>query len=287
MKKNIIIALALLFSLSLSAAPREKEDDAWIQKCKKHKIFGISIGMTAGQVRSAFLKAPKTTLLPWSATTPYSSYFRFDMDTGFGPLSDPLGRFLDLGFAPIPTNTPKKAEVRFTYDNPYGRSYPMIENHDPGNGTEEILPFINYSAKFHDYIVYTNTIFLSKKTLKVRTRADLKVYFNANNRVVAINVHLYNMRDEDKDVALKQLNDKYSLKMELSDLDYYTYEVVPASGVLLQSHWKSNYNYKPTDKNAPPLNSRRWEADNFYYHEEEYLKALAQKKLKDPLLDLL
>lgn len=285
MKRAVIFTLVFVFAMTLLAAP--KEEEAWIQKCKKHKIFGISIGMTAGQVRSAFLKAPKTTLLPWSDTTPYNSYFRFDMDAGFGPLSDPLDRFLDIGFAPIPTNTPKKAEVRFTYDNPYSRSYPMVESHDPGNGTEEILPHINYSAKFHDYIVYTNTIFLSKKTLKVRTRADLKVYFNSNNRVVAINVHLYNMRDEDKEVAMKQLNDKYSLKMELSDLDYYTYEVVPASGVLLQSHWKSNYNYKPSDKNAPPLNSRRWEADNFYYHEEEYLKALAQKKLKDPLLDLL
>ena len=160
MKTSLFIIPLIFLSLSLSAAPRE--DDGWIQKCKKHKIFGISIGMTAGQVRSVFLKAPKTTLLPWSDTTPYSSYFRFDLDTGFGPLSNPLERFLDLGFAPIPTNATKRSEVRFTYDNPYGRSYPMIENHDPGNGTDEILPFIQYSAKFHDYIVYTNTIFLSK-----------------------------------------------------------------------------------------------------------------------------
>ena len=285
MKNGILILLAVIFALSSTAAP--KEEEAWVAKCKKQKVFGISLGMTAGQVRSVFLKAPKTTLLPWSDTTPYSSIFRFDLDNGFGPLSNPLERFLDIGFEPIPTNTPKRSEVRFTYDNPYNESYPMRENHHPGNGEEEILPYIQYSAKFHDYIVYTNTIFLSKKTLKVRTRADLRVYFNGSNRAVAMNVHFYNMRDEDKDVALKQLNEKYSVKMELSDLDYYTYDVYPASGVMLQSHWKSNYNYKPTDKNAPPLNSRRWEADNFYYQEEEYLKALAEKKLKDPLMDLL
>ncbi|MBO7543609.1 hypothetical protein J6T93_06870 [bacterium] len=285
MKRGIIFILAFVFAMTLLSAP--KEEEAWVTKCKKFKLFGVSLGMTVGQVRSVFIKAPKTTLLPWYETTPYNSYFRFDLDTGFGPLSTPLERFLDIGFAPIPTNTPKRSEVRVTYDNPYSKSYPMIENHDPGNGTDEILPYIQYSAKFHDYIVYTNTIFLSKKTLKVRTRADMKVYFNANNKAVAINVHLYNMRDEEKEIALKQLNEKYSIKMELSDLDYYTYEVVPASGVLLQSHWKSNYNYKPSDKNAPPLNSRRWEADNFYYHEAEYMKALEQKKLKDPLMDLL
>jgi len=279
------LALVALAAASLWAAP--KEDEAWIQKCKNHKIYGISIGMSVGQVRSVLLKAPKTTLLPWSATTPYSSYYRFDIGTDYGPLSNTLDRFLDIGFSPIPTNTPKRSEVRFQYDNPFGETFPMQENHHPGNGTEEILPFIKYYANFHDYIVYTNTIFLSKKTLKVRTRAEMKIYFNSKSRVVAINVHLYNMRDEDKEVALKKLNDDYSLKMELSDLDYYTYEIIPASGVLMQSHWKSNYNYKPSDKNAPPLNSRRWEADNFYYHEEEYLKALKEKKLKDPLMELL
>ena len=113
MKKNIIIALALLFSLSLSAAPREKEDDAWIQKCKKHKIFGISIGMTAGQVRSAFLKAQKTTLLPWSATTPYSSYFRFDMDTGFIPL-DASWTWASPPYQPTLPRKPKSASPTTT-----------------------------------------------------------------------------------------------------------------------------------------------------------------------------
>ena len=279
------LVLSVLAAASLWAAP--KEDEAWVAKCKNQKIFGIALGMTVGQVRSVLLKAPKTTLLPWSDTTPYSSFFRFDMDAGFGPLSTPLDRFLDIGFAPIPTNTPKRSEVRIQYDNPYGATYPLQENHTPSNGTYEILPYISYSAKFHDFIVYTNTIFQSKKTLKVRTRADLRIYFNSKNRAVAMNVHLYNMRDEDKEIAMKRLNEKYSLKMELSDLDYYTYDIYPASGVTMQSHWNSNYHYKPSDKNAPPLNSRRWDADNFYFHEEEYMKALTEKKLKDPLMDLL
>lgn len=65
MKTSLFIVSLIFLSLSLSAAPRE--DDGWIAKCKKHKIFGISIGMTAGQVRSVFLKAPKTTLLPSTA----------------------------------------------------------------------------------------------------------------------------------------------------------------------------------------------------------------------------
>ncbi|MBP5627235.1 hypothetical protein J6X96_03605 [bacterium] len=285
MKKYAVILLLIFTAFSVLAAP--KEEEAWIQKCKNLKVYGISIGMSAGQVRSILLKSPKTTLLPWSATTPYSSLFRFDLDAGFGPLSAPLNRFLDVGFAPISTNTPKRSEVRVQYDNPYWETYPMQEKHHPGNGEVEILPYISYSAKFHDFIVYTNTIYMSKQTLKVRTRAELRFYFNSKNRVVAINVHLYNMKDEDKEAALKQLSTKYSLKMEKSDNDYLTYDVYPASGVTLQSEWKSNYNYKPSDKNAPPLNSRRWECDNFYFHEEEYLKALTEKKLKDPLMDLL
>lgn len=285
MKKSAILLLFILTASVIWAAP--KEEEAWIQKVKNLKIMGISLGMTAGQVRSALLKAPKTTLLPWSDTTQYNSLFRFDLDTGFGPLSTPLERFLDIGFAPMTTNTPQRSQIRFEYANPYWESYPMQENHHPGNGDGEILPFIAYSAKFHDFIVYTNTIYMSKQTLKVRTRAEMRFYFNSKNRVVAINVHLYNMKDEDKEAALKQLSTKYSLKMEKSDNDYYTYDVYPASGVTLQSEWKSNYHYKPTDKNAPPLNSRRWEADNFYFHEEEYLKALTEKKLKDPLMDLL
>lgn len=285
--KRIVSSLVLvaIAAAPLLAAP--KDDDAWIQKAKNLKVMGVSIGMTAGQVRSILLKAPKTTLLPWSATTQYSSLFRFDVDTGFGPLNSPLDRFLDIGFAPIPTNTPKRSEMRIQYDNPYWETYPMQENHHPGNGEGEILPFIHYTAKFHDFIVYTNTIYQSKKTLKVRTRAEMRFYFNAKNRVVAINVHLYNMKDGDKEAALKQLNAKYSLKMEKSDNDYYTYDVYPASGVTLQSEWKSNYHYKPTDKNAPPLNSRRWEADNFYFHEDEYMKALTEKKLRDPLMEIL
>ena len=279
------LALVALAAASLSAAP--KEDEAWIQKGKNIKILGVSIGMTAGQVRSVLLKAPKTTLLPWSDTTQYNSLFRFDVGADYGPLSNTLDRFLDIGFAPIPTNTPKRSEVRVEYPNPYWESYPMQENHHPGNGEAEILPYIHYSAKFHDFIVYTNTIYQSKKTLKVRTRAEMRFYFNSKNRVVAINVHLYNMRDEDKEIALKQLNTKYSIRMDRSDNDYFTYDVYPASGVTLQSEWKSNYNYKPTDKNAPPLNSRRWEADNFYFHEDEYMKALTEKKLRDPLMDIL
>ncbi|MBR5902017.1 hypothetical protein IKZ40_06670 [bacterium] len=285
--KRIVSSLILLFLAAAPLLAAPKDDDAWIQKAKNLKILGVSIGMTAGQVRSVLLKAPKTTLLPWAATTQYHSLFRFDLDTGFGPLNGPLDRFLDIGFAPIPTNTPKRSEMRIQYDNPYWETYPMQENHHPGNGEAEILPFISYSAKFHDFIVYTNTIYQSKKTLKVRTRAEMKFYFNAKNRVVAINVHLYNMKDDDKEAALKQLNAKYSLKMEKSDNDYYTYDVYPASGVTLQSEWKSNYHYKPTDKNAPPLNSRRWEADNFYFHEDEYMKALTEKKLRDPLMEIL
>ena len=286
MKKSAVTLLLVLTAATLLAAA-PKEDEAWIQKAKNLKILGVSIGMTAGQVRSVLLKAPKTTLLPWAATTEYHSLFRFDLDTGFGPLNGPLDRFLDIGFAPIPTNTPKRSEMRIQYDNPYWETYPMQENHHPGNGEGEILPFIHYTAKFHDFIVYTNTIYQSKKTLKVRTRAEMRFYFNAKNRVVAINVHLYNMKDDDKEAALKQLNAKYSLKMEKSDNDYYTYDVYPASGVTLQSEWKSNYHYKPTDKNAPPLNSRRWEADNFYFHEDEYMKALTEKKLRDPLMEIL
>ena len=288
MKKGIITALALLFVMTLLAAPKEKEE-AWIQQCKNFKVFGISLGMTPEQVRLVFLKAPKTSLLPWSETMPYASQFRFDTDTHYGPLDPPLMRFLDFGFSPIMTNIPQRAQLRVVYDNPYDNSYPLREAHNPPNGTVEVLPYISHRATFHDYIVHTNTSFLSVKILKVRDRANVKVYFNKKHRAVAICVEFMNMKDEDQEKAFKYMNDNYSKQVSLSDQYNFTFECPQAPHVFLQSGW-TNYYAVPEGlsfKIAPPQYFRRWKGQNLYYHDIEYFKALEDKKQKDPLLDLL
>ncbi|MBR5623630.1 hypothetical protein IKW72_01295 [bacterium] len=290
MKRAVIFTLALVFAVSSLAAPKEKEkEEAWIQQCKNFKVFGISLGMTPEQVRLVFLKAQKSSLYPWSETTPYSSQFRFDTDTKYGPLDQPLMRFLDFGFAPVMTNVPQRSQMRVVYDNSYEDSYPMKEAHTPPNGTVEILPYMNYRATFHDYIVTTNTSFLTVKKLKVRDRADIKVYFNKKHRAVAIGVDLLNMKDEDQEKAFKYMNDNYSKQVSLSDQYNLSFECPQAPNVFMQSCW-TNYYTAPEGlafKIAPPQYFRRWKGYNFYYHETEYFKALEEKKQKDPLLQVL
>jgi hypothetical protein len=288
MKKSAVTLLLVLTAATLLAAA-PKEDEAWIQKCKNFKVFGISLGMTPNQVRSVFLKAPRSSLLPWSETTPYVSEFRFDTDTNFGPLDQSLTRYLDVGFSPIMTNVPKRSQMRVAFSNSYELSYPLTEAHNPQNGTEEVLPYIRHRATFHDYIVYTNTQFMTVKRLKVRDRADIKVYFNKKHRAVAIGVDLLNMKDDDQEKAFKFMNENYSKQLANSDQYNFTFDCPQAANVCLQSSW-TNYYTAPENlsfKIAPPQYFRRWRGRNFYYHEIEYFKALEEKKQKDPLLNCL
>lgn len=291
MKKLFFFCLTALLAVSVLAAPTAKKD-AWIQQCQKFNVYGIQFGMSPDQVRNVFLKAPRTTLMPWSSTTAYTSQFRFDQDVSFFPLATPMNRILDIGFSPLAplmaTNKLARAQMRVWYDNPYAESYPIQENHYPENDSIEILPYISHKVRFHYRVVITNTtIFMTRPMLKVKDRAEIKTYFNKKEQVVAILVNLMNLRDDEKDSTIKQLNSLYNRNSELSDYDYVTYTIQNAPGVKIQCSWTNDYPWKPTAKDAPPLKTRRWSAENFYYHEEEYLKALDEKQLDDPILDLL
>ena len=264
---------ALCVCLVLSAAPSAQTlREQWGADVLKYSVYGVKMAMPVDLVRKILHQKDYKPLLPEAELRRAGEeYVKLKYDINYSP--DHLTNFLEEGFVSIPTGITPRVSYTAKFRNLIEENYPLVE---PPNQ----LPYISDEIYYHEYYIITNGVSRSLPRLERREKGAITVLFNKERRVVAIEMVLKKVTEEEKTDVFDVLEDKYSKEVQAGS------ELVK---FLVSRNIQLHVSYGSTEP-APPRTApgtavavaqREYSITNFFFHTTKYVEALKDKMIKE------
>jgi hypothetical protein len=243
----------------------------WGNDILKHDVYGIKMGMDDSRVRRVLHARDDKPLLPEKVLRrAYEEYVELDHPLEYSEKT--ADEFFEDGYISVPSNVTPRLSYIARYRNEIDENYPLQE---PRNE----LPQIRHTIYYHDFRITTNGIHKSLPYLEQVEKAQMKVMFNKDRRVVAIQMIFNSINEEDKDDVYDTLEEKYSKEIQ-SDANVLKY-LISRNLKLYTSYGTKTVTYKG-DRTR-----QEYTITNFYYHTTKFPQALKNKMIEEPSFDSL
>jgi hypothetical protein len=235
------------------------------------------MGMTDANVRKVLHAKDDKPLLPEKVLRrPREEYVELDQTIEYSKKA--ADKFYEDGYISLPTNVTPKLNYIARYRNEIEQNYPLSEP------TTE-LPQISHTVYYHDFRVTTNGSHRSLPFLNRVEKAKMKMLFNKDRRVVAIQMIFNNINEDDKAEIYNTLESKYS--KEIQTATHALKYLVSRNIKLYTSYGEKDTVVKPskTGTRKGETTQRDYTITNFYYHTTKFPKAIKNKMLEEPLFE--